>query len=138
MSDFSKGFILCKRNDSKTLVHNKKSRRNKKQQAIDYDWMLYKFIGMSDEEEMGSYGLPVNNVGNGLTVAFVLNELNKKNCFDFDYQPSEGDNLIIGKTDARDRIEFIFRNGHWIEDHYSPFYHNCEKMCSGKLAVIES
>ena len=139
MCDFNKGFILCKCNDPKVVVHNKKSRRNKKKknQPIEYDWTLYKYLGLSKEMELGRYTFPSSDVGNGLTSDFVLNELNSRNCFDFEYQPKEGDNLIISKTDSSNRIEFIFRNGKWIEDHYSPFDHVYEKIDNGKITTTE-
>lgn len=93
---------------------------------------------MSKEREMGRYRFPGNNVGNGLTSDFVLNELNNKNCFDFEYKPNEGDNLIINKADFSSRIEFIFREGKWIEDHYSPFDHDYEKIDNGKLRPLNT
>lgn len=136
MCDFNKGFILCQCNNSKVIVHNKKSKRNrnkKKNQQIEYTWTLFKFLGMSKEREMGRYLFPVSNIGNGLTSDFVLNELNNRNCFDFEYIPNQGDNLIIGKADSFNRIEFIFRNGKWEEDHYSPFDHEYKKFDNGKI-----
>ncbi len=137
MCDFNKGFILCKSNDPKVIVHNKKSRLNKdkKNKQIEYTWTLYKFLGMSKEKELGRYMFPVNDVGNGLTSDFVLKELNSRNCFDFEYIPNQGDNLIISKADSYNRIEFIFRDGKWEEDHYSPFDHEYEKIDNGKITT---
>lgn len=139
MCDFNKGFILCKCNDPKAIVHPKKSWRKKlkKNKKIEYIWTLYKFIGMSKEKEMGRYMSPVSDVGSGLTADFVLKELNSRNCFDFDYSPSQGDNLVINNADLVGRIEFIFRDGKWEEDHYSPFDHEYEKIDTGKLTPTE-
>ncbi len=136
MCDFSKGFILCKCNDPKVVVHNKKSRIHKNNQSIEYHWTLFKFLDMAEEREMGKYLFPINDIGHGLTADFVLNELNSGNCFDFEYQPSEGDNLSINKTDSATRIEFIYKNGKWEEDHYSPFDYKKEKFDNGKVKEI--
>ncbi|WP_075341141.1 hypothetical protein [Tenacibaculum agarivorans] len=142
MCDFNQGFILCKCNDSKVIVHHKKSKRNKKKlqkevQKIEYTWTLFRFIGMSKERELGRYMFPVSDVGNGLTSTFVANELNSRNCFDFKYTPNQGDNLIISKNQSSHRIEFIFRNGKWEEDHYSPFDHEYVKIDNGKIKTNE-
>lgn len=134
MCDFNDGFILCKCNDRKTIVHNRKSRRNKVDESKEYTWILNKYLGKSDETEIGRYSMPDNDLRHGLTSLFVLNELNNKNCFDFDYFPNEGDNLKLINTHSQNRIEFIYRNGNWTEDHYSPFNHVCEKIFNGKIS----
>ncbi len=139
MCDFRKGFILCKCNDSKVITHNKKSRKNKqkRKETLEYIWTLYKYLGRSKEKELGKYMFPLDDVGYGLSSDFVLKELNRRNCFDFEYTPNEGDNLIISNSD-RDiagNIEFIFREGQWVTDHYSPFEHDYEKFNNGILAV---
>lgn len=139
MCDFNKGFILCKCNTPKVVVHNKKSRRNKNtyQEPIEYIWTLYKYLGASERVERGRYMFPVNDIGNGLSADFVIEELNDRNCFDFEYQPNEGDNLIISKSKSPSRIEFIFKEGKWIKDHYSPFDHECEEIDNGKIKEVE-
>ncbi len=137
MCDFSNGFILCKCNDPGTVVHNKRSRKNRDQpQAIEYKWALYRSEALM-EEELGRYLLPESDIGKGLTAERVLNALNSRNCFDFDYTPGEGHNLVISDPELR-RMEFIFRNGEWVEDHYSPFDYDCVKIDSGKLARRDS
>jgi len=137
MCDFNKGFILCQCNDPKVIHHNTKSRRNKnkKNQPMEYTWTLFKFLGMSKVREVGKYLFPSSDVGNGLTSNFVLNELNKRNCFDFEYKPNQGDNLMISREDSFNRIEFIYRDGKWEEDHYSPFDHEFEKIDHGKITT---
>jgi len=139
MCDFKEGFILCKCNNPKVVVHNKKSRRNKKKkkQPIEYIWTLYKYLGLSKQMELGRYVFPSNDVGSGFTSDFVLNELNNRNCFDFEYSPNEGDNLIISNAESFDRIEFIFRNKKWVKDHYSPFTDEYRKFDNGKVAKTD-
>lgn len=135
MCNFNQGFILCKCNDPRTVVHNKKSRRNKGNSSVEYALTLNRFIGRSEKGERGRYVMPINDIGYGLTADFVVNQLNIRNCFDFDYIPNEGDNLIITRNEPNDRIEFIFKNGKWIDDHYSPFNHETETFDNGKLKV---
>ena len=135
MCNFNKCFILCKCNDPKVIVHNRKSRRNKDKKTLEYAWTLSRYLGKSEDDEMGRYVMPIEDIGNGLTTDFVVNELNIRNCFDFEYTPNEGDNLEITRFESNDRIEFIFKNGKWIDDHYSPFFHETEKFDNGKLKV---
>lgn len=145
MCDFSKGFILCKCNDPKVVVHHKKSKRRKKNTkqsgtdtSIEYQWTLFSYLGPRKEREMGRYIFPASQLDKGLTASFVEEELNNRNCFDFEYQPKEGDNLIINTSTGSDRIEFIYREGIWEEDHYSPFFDDYEKFDNGILTTIKS
>lgn len=133
MCDFKNGFILCKCTNTKNTVHNKKSRRNKLNPSREYNWILNKYVGRSSEMEMGRYELPVNDLKDGLTADVVLHELNEKNCFDFDYTPHEGDNLVLANKPDQIRMEFIFKSGKWREDHYPPFDHVVEKVDQGKV-----
>lgn len=135
MCDFEKGFVLCKCADSKSAVHNKKSRRYKRDKSIHYSWHLNKYKGKSNEMEMGRYALPQDDIGLGLSSKFVLSQLNNRNCFDFKYQPTEGDNLRISNQNKWERLEFIYKNGKWIEDHYSPFDHVLETISNGSIST---
>ncbi|MBD2451269.1 hypothetical protein H6G76_29920 [Nostoc sp. FACHB-152] len=70
----------------------------------------------------GLYELPAADIGKGLTDDWVLLNLNYRNCFDVDYTPQEGDNLVI--QDAHKEwvyLSFIFQNGGWERGHYDPF-----------------
>jgi hypothetical protein len=136
MCDFENGFILCKCNDPKAVVHNKKSRRNKLNPSSEYTWRLNRYVGKSQGMEIGRYSLPDKDLEHGLTSSFVLNELNSRNCFDFVYRPNEGDNLELVHAHSQTRIEFIFQNGKWMEDHYSPFDHVLEKIEQGKIMKL--
>lgn len=140
MCDFSKGFKLCLCSDPRIIVHHRKSKRHQKKRAqekkgIEYIWTLHRYVGKLSGDEMGRYIIPHSNIGNGLTAEFVLNELNNKDCFDFEYQASEGDNLIIATEEDMfyERLAFIYRDGFWVEDHYSPFEDDTKKITNGKL-----
>ena len=121
-------------------MHNKKSRRirNKQHLPIEYVWTLYKFIGFREEREIGRYLFPVSDIENGLTANFILKELNNRNCFDFEYTPNEGDNLIINQVNSHVRIEFIFRSGKWVEEYYSPFEHEYGKVENGIIKSFKT
>ncbi len=128
MCDFNKGFILCKCSNTNALTT--------KHEGKEYIWTLSKYIGLNEDRIMGKYRLPVSDIGKGLTAAYLHAQLNNRPCFDFDYQPSEGDNLLIQQVDDGERIEFIYRNGIWSEGHYSPFKHKSREVNKGVLKSI--
>lgn len=145
MCDFEKGFILCTCADKeKPVVHNKNSRRHKKNptnEAQVYRWYLSEFIEIYESIMEGIYELPTDDIGNGLTAEWVLLHLNEGNCFDFDYTPKEGDNLVITKptkTYQYVHLSFIFQNGSWLEKHYVPFYTSLELKQKGIVQELDA
>jgi hypothetical protein len=141
MCDFEKGFILCTCEDKeKPIIHNKNSRRNKKNQINDsqvYRWYLYEFVEKHALMMIGRYLLPTSDLGNSLTAEWVLLNLNERHCFDFDYTPKEGDNLIMrAKHLAGLHLSFIFREGIWLEDHYDAFNYTLKLNLEGEIKQI--
>ena len=108
-------------------------------------WTLYKFLGEKDDLMMGDMILPVESMGEGLTSDFILQQLNSKKLFDFEYSPSEGDNLEIRKEylyksfrgqhrpDLYDYLSFIYRKGEWVEDYYDFFTDKKRPIKKGKV-----
>lgn len=103
-----------------------------------YTWVLYTYKGSEDTGMMGMLHMPSDKIGHGLSEAFVCNELNHKNCFDFDYKPIEGDNLQINfqkDADSTEFLSFIFRNNTWEPDIYYTFTEIIEPVNYGILKV---
>ncbi|MFP2994261.1 hypothetical protein ABN763_00030 [Spongiivirga sp. MCCC 1A20706] len=105
-------------------------------------WTLFRFI---KEEWNGMDGMliePTKAFSATLTDSFFRDQLNKGSCFDFDYQPKEGDcimfDLLLSKK-AKHRsgdnipkfISLIYRNQSWIIDQYDRFYVTLGKQASG-------
>ncbi len=132
MCRFEKGFILCK---CEVLPSRKSGRKsNVPDTKIEYIWTLYKHLGANPEIEMGRYEFPKSDIGQGLTADFVVSQLNSRNCFDFEYSPNEGDNLLINDSRyANGRLEFLFRDEQWIVDFYDPFSELTEMVFEGKV-----
>ncbi len=130
MCDFENGFILCTCKDNeKPIVHNKNSRRYKQEKAKtpnEYRWSLSTFERYRTDDEPlmeGLYELPAADIGKGLTDEWVLLNLNDRNCFDVDYLPQEGDNLVLKDADQKwIYLSFIFQNGGWESGHHNPFH----------------
>ncbi len=105
-----------------------------------FSWILYEYKGIEDSglEKMGLMYMPSDKIGFSLTEEFVLNEMNDKNCFDFNYHPNEGDNLQINfqrNKDWTEYLSFIFRNEKWESDCYSTFTEIIEPINFGILKV---
>ncbi len=144
MCNFEHGFLLCTC-EAKTepVIHNKKSRRykNSPQAKIEgYRWFLSRFVDTFDDElgypipiMEGLYELPSSDIGAELTAEWVLLNLNCANCFDFDYTPSEGDNLIMRGVDRWKYLSFVFTQGEWKQDHYNPFSTILKLIDQGKI-----
>ncbi|WP_299107160.1 hypothetical protein [uncultured Tenacibaculum sp.] len=112
-------------------------------------WKLSKYLGHEWSGMDGLMIMPSKNLTQGLTENFVIEELNKQNCFDFDYIPNEGDNLIFeigwlfnkrGKKIERELeyeySSYIFKANKWKADSYNPFYEKTEIINEGILKNI--
>ncbi len=143
MCDFEQGFVLCScREVPKTPIRVRKSKRPL-EPAVDesgkYQWFLSEFVAYDEAIlKEGIYELPIRDIGKGLTAEWVLLHLNEGNCFDFDYAPKPGDNLVIkGICTKYDfpHLSFIFRDDLWIESHYPPF---CTQVRRMRLGIVQA
>ncbi|TPG45229.1 hypothetical protein EAH81_01095 [Flavobacterium pectinovorum] len=117
------------------VVHHKNSRKSKNKRLNDFTWTLDRCLGFSNTTMDGMGYMPEKALSEDLTNERMLVDLNSKNCFDFDYEPQEGDNLSIytPKNHIRKHLSFIFENGEWIADSYLPFMYKLEKINYGKV-----
>ena len=78
---------------------------------------------------------PEDVLSEALTSEKMVEELNRRNCFDFNYTPNEGDNLQIYNPDkyTRKYLSFIYRSGKWEVDSYNRFTYDIEKINYGKV-----
>ncbi|NRS93039.1 hypothetical protein HNQ03_002124 [Chryseobacterium sp. 16F] len=62
MCDFTQGFILSKSTQQLKIIHNKKSRKikkeNKKNDFIVFQCYLYEYLGLKIKHETGRFGRP--------------------------------------------------------------------------------
>lgn len=140
MCDFSKGFILCTCVPKAPAVHNKKSRRFKNKSVEEpeqFTWVLLRYSGPNPSSMEGQISEPDWELGKGLTNEYVLENLNAKNCFDFDYTPAERDCLTFRRKRNASRLEFIYRDGSWHVGHYNPFEDLVERIGSGSLKEVK-
>ncbi len=137
MCDFENGFILCSCNEesNETTLNSDKE---------TYVWELKTL-----KETIPARGItqfPISDIGMGLNAEWVLLNLIDRNCFDFDYQPLEGDNLIMySNNSANDKASFsnqpaylsyIYRNEEWVEDFYMKVGQLTQLKNKGKIKPV--
>jgi hypothetical protein len=122
-----------------TVVHNKNSRRHKKNAKSDsgriYLWILKKVVGPSELVMDGMVIKPDDALEKNLTADNLLDELNQRNCFDFEFTPDEGDNLEIYEDNKSHRrfISFLYIKGMWTIGDYNDFVYKTEKINFGNV-----
>ncbi len=126
-------FLLTKENITTPVIHNKNSRRNKhlSPSPPKTRWSIYRYLGKSDGSERGRYKLPIRDLGKGFNANFILDHLNSENCFDFEYTPTEGNELVITSDGTMDWIGFLYKEGQWEIGHYNPFHFETERIHDG-------
>ncbi|RYE56272.1 MAG: hypothetical protein EOP48_08375 [Sphingobacteriales bacterium] len=142
MCDPIKGFKLCTC-INEPVVHNKNSRRYKKQNAEKkpdvFKWRLLRYVRTEYSGEMGRIAMPTHDLGKGLTEQYVLQKLNSEDCFDFEYTPQEKDDLAIQVDDRWDfYLAFTYKNGQWtIGRGFDAFNDVMKELEEGKLKLIK-
>lgn len=112
MCDLHKQFILC----------SCKLPQGKPIPEGSMIWRLSSYEGESPLLIEGIYNFPDHEITGMFPSDWVATQLNSRNCFDFDHEPAELDELRIYKPrDAyskRQYLCFIFRNGEWRPDEF--------------------
>jgi hypothetical protein len=124
-------------NDQHAIIHNKNSRRQKElaESSHVYRWTLSRYAGPADFKMDGILMEPADRLNQDITAADLQLELNDRNCFDFNYDPDEGDNLEVWTASQGNHtpISFIFENGTWKIAQYNTFIDRTEKINQGKI-----
>jgi len=140
-----KSVILCTCDD---LENKRISIHENMNIRMTIKWTLFRFI---KEEWSGMDGMliePAKAFSITLTDSFFRDQLNTGNCFDFDYQPKEGDCIMFDlllprkvkhgrRDDIPKFISLIYRNQSWIIEQYDSFYAKLGKQASGFIKLQE-
>lgn len=116
-------------------------------EELENYWVLYRYNKDKNELIVGQPILPRD-----ITVEELINKdifcefLNKKNCFDFEYQPQNNDRLLISLLDSTNKdfdeeytesiaYGFEYRNGKWNIKDYETFewYERYDEILEGKI-----
>lgn len=154
--NFNIQFCTCstEKKEPEKIIHNKNSRRFKKQFNRDeymqkkFTWHLSKYVETGYFGMDGMMFMPENQLTKELTTEFLLEELNNNlYVFDFDYLPNEGDCLTIhseyvhpkvkGKNRPNENqyLSFIFRKNQWTQETYNALYDITQEIAKGTLKI---
>jgi len=121
-------YVLCKCGSEEELLQS------------DYVWVLTRLVGLKDGKYVGKILPPSHDLG-GITPETLVEELNKSNIFDFEYEPNENDSLRISlqKTgELKKYFTLVFRDGKWQEGRNPLFSSITEQIAKGKINIIMS
>jgi len=135
MWDFDKGLKLCTCEVSPELELTQD----------DYLWEVRTLD--RTEWAQGRCRIPSQDIGNGLEHEWVELNLNCESCFDFDYQPNEGDNLVIftylmldshleGQRLRSHFLSFMYKNNVWVEGFYDDISEISKLKYKGKVKRV--
>jgi hypothetical protein len=86
----------------------------------------------------------VTQLGKELTATYIEQELNRQNCFDFEFEPQEGDvvsfrfNELLSKRDDQSYMSFEYSHGHWEIRPFHPLTFSVSKeIGAGKVDIID-
>lgn len=122
MCDSKNGFRLCTCDDDPF-----------QKPGVQFAWRLYHYKYRKKIGQTGILVSPEDDLGDGLTDAYMLDKLNAGNYFDFDYQPAEKDALRIIKADRSAHLCFVFRNGSWQKGMIDPYWDVVEGFRTGTV-----
>lgn len=91
---------------------------NKTGNDSNYVWILDRVVGPDTSGLIGMTMLPTDQLDN-LIPEFIVQELNSKNLFDFEYTPKENDNLRIERIDRSKTRENEYLFGEYLDFHFN-------------------
>ena len=112
--------------------------------SSNYIWILERVIGFDRSGLIGMTLLPAKHLDN-LHPEFILQELNTKQLFDFEYLPKDNDSLRIERINRRNRqqreylygeyLNFYYFKNEWHIGQVSPFMYDLMDYRDGKVKL---
>jgi hypothetical protein len=124
-------------NSNKKLFFCSCQTSDKPSETAKYIWTLDHYIGSKPTNKMGKILGPSAQLGAQLNRAAVIEEMNRRHCFDFDYTPQEQDRFycsIGADGEAYAYFSLLYKNGQWQAGNYAPFGRTIsEQFAKGKV-----
>jgi hypothetical protein len=131
MCDLHHHFILCTCEPGKATLHDPEV----------LTWTLSRHLGKQHFSMEGILAFPSTRIGHGFHSEWVESQLNERSCFDFDYKPSELDELRIYQGPDRSYepkfLSLVFENGRWRREHGHGYADIRELIRRGKVEFAE-
>lgn len=121
---------MCNLNDDFILCSCSAKKENGE---TPFTWTLFRQHMAEPEIYVIGETIPPYYSGKGqLLVATLRDQLNERNCFDFDYTPKRGDTLLITSTETGQEYAFIF-NDDWEYEPMAFMGKTMRQIDSGKI-----
>jgi len=93
-------------------------------------WRLYRKTIIQPTQDFHVVGMIINPIDSSLSAFDLLEQLNLRNCFDFDYQPLDDDKLVVKLTS--EKLEFVYdgENMCWVTD--TPHFQEIRRTMQAK------
>jgi len=120
---------------------------SKSDKEVNYIWILERVRALDTSGMLGLTMLPSQQLDQ-LIPEFIVQELNSKHLFDFEYQPQDNDSLRIERVDRSksekreylfgEYLNFRFANGSWHIGQVPPFSYHLDVHKNGKVEIGRS
>ncbi len=138
-------FCTCLEKEDIDIINLHKSLNKFRQNQLPnsnepFSWIIYEYKESFYSGLEGMLNMPSKEIGFSLTEEFVLSKINNDYCFDFEYEPKEGDNLQINFQRNKywtEFLSFIYHNEKWEADSYNAFHEIIEPKNYGILKLIK-
>ncbi|CAM3879835.1 MULTISPECIES: hypothetical protein [Flavobacterium] len=119
-----------------------------------YEWTLYSIVQKREEKEkhliIGEIKIPIKKINDVITAELIVEELNKLDCFDFEYIPIDGDELVISngykhiEIDTKTRpylpfktMHFVYENKEWYFGYIDNFEYETKRIYEGEMKYLK-
>lgn len=93
-------------------------------------WRLYRKTIIQPEYDFDIVGLMIEPMDFSLNAFVLLEQLNLRNCFDFDYQPLDEDKLLVKFTS--EKLEFVYDGDNKCWERYIPDFQETKRTMQAK------
>lgn len=102
-------------------------------------WALHKYLGRKESRIMGKIIPAITQLNETITLEFVLEELNTRNCFDFEYTPQPNDKLTISTyiDNNYNYMTVLFKKEKWVLGTHPAFTSRLELINYGKAITVK-
>lgn len=135
---------MCKENKKLIFCSCSDEGSDKTTSIEGYAWTLNRFIRSKSYENgeariRGKILSPTKKLSETIHLDVVLEELNSRNCFDFEYVPKEKDCMSIYTTGERYQyFKVLFKDGKWQYGSNPVFDTISESIFEGKIKQSDS
>jgi len=101
------------------------------------EWSLDRYLGFKESKIRRARRTMTKDLGYGINIDQMIEEMNSRNCFNFDFNPLEKDRLLIYNNHKGRNYKYfglIHSSGKWIQGDY----YSTKLPVKGKKIILEN